>query len=168
MAKGKPTRVRRHAWRGRDALSWLANVPLRARLSEGAKRTYPDFAHRRQRKSDGFGYYFSATVPVEGFESRRVVILFLGRSPITPIVFADGPDDSPHRYIDGADRSRLCLWFPEDPVEQRWVPEDGLLALFGMATMHLFKEAWWRETGEWAGEEYPHTEDDAKDPGVAA
>jgi len=43
------------------------------------------------------------------------------------------------------------------------VPEDGLLVLFGMIAEHLFKEAWWREHGEWLGEEYPHgelTEDD--------
>jgi hypothetical protein len=48
------------------------------------------------------------------------------------------------------------------------VPEDGLLALFGMAAMHLFKEAWWRETGRWLGQEYPHDEDDIKHPEQAA
>jgi hypothetical protein len=32
------------------------------------------------------------------------------------------------------------------------------LVLFGMIAEHLFKEAWWREHGEWLGEEYPHDE----------
>ncbi|MDV6296944.1 hypothetical protein [Rhodococcus aetherivorans] len=38
------------------------------------------------------------------------------------------------------------------------MPDDGLLALFGMATEHLFKESWWREHHQWLGEEYPHGE----------
>ena len=41
-------------------------------------------------------------------------------------------------------------------TEHRWVFEDGLLALMGLVMAHLFKEAWWRETGEWLGEEVPH------------
>jgi hypothetical protein len=118
--------------------------------------------------SHDIGYRFSATVPVEGYESRRVTVLFRGRSPSTPVVIADGPDDSPHRYVKGADRRQLCLWYPGDPAEQRWLPTDGLLALFGIATMHLFKEAWWRETGEWVGEEYPHPEGHMKDQGAGA
>lgn len=72
-----------------------------------------------------------------------------------PNVFADGPTDSPHRFSDRG-RTRLCIWYPSDPDAQRWVPTDGLLALFGMAQHHLFKEAWWRESGEWLGDEAPH------------
>jgi len=52
----------------------------------------------------------------------------------------------------------LCMWRPGDPPERRWVDEDGLLALFGMTAEHLFKEAWWREHGEWLGDEAPHGE----------
>jgi hypothetical protein len=63
----------------------------------------------------------------------------------------------PHRYADRG-RTRLCVWHPGDPVDRTWVPEDGLLVLFGMLAEHLFKEAWWREHGEWLGEEYPHGE----------
>ena len=33
---------------------------------------------------------------------------------------------------------------------------DGLLTLIEMAPVHLFKEAWYRETGEWLGEEVSH------------
>lgn len=82
-------------------------------------------------------------------------------------MLADGPDDSPHRYTYGANRSRLCLWFPRDSPERKWVPEDGLLHLFGITAMHLIKEAW-RETGKWVGEEYPHDQDQPKEPEQAA
>jgi hypothetical protein len=39
--------------------------------------------------------------------------------------------------------------------------EDGLLMLINLIQAHLFKEAWWRETGgreggEWLGPEAPH------------
>ncbi|MCW2538756.1 MAG: hypothetical protein JWN95_481 [Frankiales bacterium] len=36
------------------------------------------------------------------------------------------------------------------------MPDDGLLMLFGMIANHLLKEAWWREHGEWLGDEAPH------------
>ena len=48
------------------------------------------------------------------------------------------------------------MWDPDDPSECRWVFEDGLLALFGMTVAHLFREAWWRETGEWLGPQAWH------------
>lgn len=66
-------------------------------------------------------------------------------------MYADGPT-SPHRYKDGG----LCIWHPSDAVEYRWVFEDGLLQLLGHIAAHLFREAWWRETGEWLGPEAPH------------
>ena len=48
------------------------------------------------------------------------------------------------------------MWYPHDPIDRRWVFEDGLLDLIGLVIAHLFWEAWWRETGEWLGEEVPH------------
>jgi hypothetical protein len=33
---------------------------------------------------------------------------------------------------------------------------DGLLTLIEMTRVHLFKEAWYRETGAWLGEEVSH------------
>lgn len=156
----------RKVGRGRDQRSWLDNVVLRARLVQAAREACPDLRyHREQQQGDrGVLYSFSVTIPLEGFAPRRVTVLFHQRSPTRPIVLADGPDDSPHRYIYRTTRSRLCLWFPGDPPERRWVPEDGLLHLFGIATTHLIKEAWWRETGKWVGEEYPHDDDQPKEP----
>jgi hypothetical protein len=73
------------------------------------------------------------------------------------------PEGSPHRY----GPRRLCVWYPSDPDQQKWVFDDGLLMLINLIQAHLFEEAWWRETGgrddgEWLGPEAPH--DPPKDP----
>ncbi len=85
-------------------------------------------------------------------EPRRVEIRFSKRAPSTPHVYVDGPTDSPHRYEDGS----LCMWYPHDPADRRWTFDDGLVTLVGYITAHLFREAWWRETGEWPGDEVAH------------
>ena len=87
-----------------------------------------------------------------GADSRRLTIEFPLRHSRVPIVCADGPDSSPHRYEDGS----LCMWYPSDQSQRRWVFPDGLVALIGHALVHLAKEALWREWGEWPGEEAPH------------
>jgi hypothetical protein len=55
------------------------------------------------------------------------------------------------------------MWHPHDPPEKRWTPEDGLLQLVLHIHVHLFKEAWWRETGEWLGNQAPHGPDVRKE-----
>ena len=92
------------------------------------------------------------TISLPHYEARRVQILFQKDSPRIPRVTADGPVESRHRFPSG----ELCMWYPGDPVENQWVFEDGLLALLGHITAHLFREAWWRETGEWPGPESRH------------
>lgn len=74
-----------------------------------------------------------------------------------PRVVADLDLESPHRLLDDA----LCLWFPDDPVEQRWTSSDGLVSLLDIVRNHLFFEDHWRRTGgsdggEWLGREAPH------------
>lgn len=54
-----------------------------------------------------------------------------------------------------------------DPPENRWVFEDGLLALLGLIRLHLLREAWWRETKDWAGPEAPHGNARAKEKAAA-
>ena len=71
-----------------------------------------------------------------------------------PEVKVDGPENSPHRYSNGAP----CMWYPEDPKTERWIFRDGILHLLVMIEAHLFRESWWRETGEWLGPEQPHGE----------
>jgi hypothetical protein len=85
-------------------------------------------------------------------EIRRVEIVF---APYTyePAVFVDGPS-SPHRYGGG----QLCMWHPDAPPDERWVWNEGLFSLIGLIRTHLFREAWWREFGEWLGPEAPHGE----------
>ena len=116
-------------------------------FERGAQSQFPDL--QRVPVSGGFQYVVTLSVPY--YEARRVRIRFRANSDV-PVVFADGPQDSPHRYGDGG----LCMWYPRDPVENKWVFDDGLLALIGLVIAHLFREAWWRETGEWLGEEVSH------------
>ena len=85
------------------------------------------------------------------YEPRNVEIRFNGRSR-NPTIRVDGPS-SPHRYDNNG---ALCIWYPHDPPESRWVFDDGLLTLLNHIQGHLFREAWWRETGEWLGPEAPH------------
>jgi hypothetical protein len=106
---------------------------------------------RIQRKT-GTVYVARLLLPVPNYEARSVTIEFRPKFPWNPSVTVDGPENSPHRY----GPHRLCLWYPGDPDAQRWLPEDGLLALLGLIQSHLFKEAYWRETHEWLGDEAPH------------
>jgi len=97
---------------------------------------------------------FRATVPlvVPGFGRRIVTILFAKDSPRYPIVNTDGPAASKHRNPDGS----LCMWYQWDDEERRWAFEHGFRHLIALSALHLFREAWWRETGEWLGEQAPH------------
>lgn len=124
-----------------------ARTAARLIFEQGVQSQFPDL----QRIPLSGGVQYVATVPVPHYEARRIRIRFLGNSDV-PVVLADGPDQSSHRYHDGS----LCMWYPDDPVENRWVFEDGLLALMGLVMTHLFREAWWRETGEWVGAEVSH------------
>ena len=115
-------------------------------FERGVKDQFPNLRGARAKG----GYEYTATVPVPHYEDRKIRVRFSGSD--VPTVFVDGPKKSPHRYSRGA----LCMWYPKDPVDNRWVFEDGLLALIGLVITHLFREAWWRETGEWVGEEVQH------------
>lgn len=95
---------------------------------------------------------YNLMVDVAHYEKRRLSITFSAGSS-RPKIMVDGPTDSPHRYEDGS----LCIWCPWDSEEQRWTLQDGLLQLLGLISLHLFREAWWRETGEWLGPEAPHS-----------
>jgi hypothetical protein len=101
----------------------------------------------------GAGRVYRVRMEVPYYKPREVEIRFEGWAR-TPKVFVDGPNESPHRYPDGS----LCIWYPRDPPEQRWVFSDGLLVLLNYIQAHLFREAWWRERGEWLGPEAPHGE----------
>jgi len=99
----------------------------------------------------GSGRVYRLRMQVPYYEPRNVEIRFEQWSR-SPKVFVDGATDSPHRYSDGS----LCMWYPDDPPEQRWLFSDGLLVLLNYIQAHLFREAWWREKAEWLGPEAPH------------
>jgi hypothetical protein len=104
-----------------------------------------------QRFIDRQGLRYDLTVEVPHYEARRVAILFRP-DYLSPAVTVDGLTDSPHRYPSGT----LCMWYHKDDASLKWVRSDKLLALIGLIVRHLFKEAWWRETGDWLGPEVPH------------
>jgi hypothetical protein len=115
------------------------------------RRARPDRGHRG-------GYQVTVTVAPPGVSPRQVAIIFSRAAPEAPIVYADGPTDSPHRYHDGA----LCMWYPWDPPAARWRRRDGAGALLGQIVAHLVREEWWRRTGEWVGDEVLHVD---REPG---
>lgn len=108
------------------------------------RTTRPDPRHR-----GGFAVTLSVAPP--GVDRRRVWISF-ARGGDEPVVHADGPTESPHRYPCGT----LCMWYPADPPERRWTRRDGGRLLLGHIVLHLLREEWWRRTSEWIGEEAPH------------
>lgn len=111
-------------------------------------------------RARGGGFAIRATLTPDGLALQQVTIEFSANSPDVPHVMTQGPG-SPHRYNDGS----LCIWYPYDPPEQRWTWRDGGAALAGHICAHLIREAWWRQTGEWAGDEVPHPEPQASTQG---
>jgi len=142
--------------------TWEQNYALRLRFERPAYAMYSDLHctavdHRKYACTA-----YMVSVPVAEYEPRRIEMHFRRTSakPAVTRVYADGPTSSPHRYAphakDSLQRPSLCIWYPGDSAELRWVPSDGLLSLIEMTRLHLFKEAYWRETGEWLGGEVPH------------
>jgi hypothetical protein len=146
----------------RRSPSWEQNYALRLRFERAAYAAYPAMRCRAIGHRQYARLAYILTVPVAEYEPRAIEMHFRRTSPQPELtrVYADGPTDSPHLYAphfkDPLRRPSLCIWHPDDPADQRWVARDGLLSLIEVTRVHLFKEAYWRETGEWLGEEVPH------------
>lgn len=93
------------------------------------------FLGLRYRVISKVGFEVRVQLDVPYYERRNVRILFERWSPRYPIVTVDGPTESRHRNGDGT----LCLWYPDDDEDRRWVFSDGLSHLLGIITLHLFK-----------------------------
>lgn len=107
------------------------------------------------------GFRIELELEPEGIPRRKVTIDFSRGSPDTPRVHVDGPDESPHRYTDGT----LCMWYPGDRPPAKWLPRDGAAELIVRIGVHLLKEQWFRQSGEWVGAEVTHKPSDpANDP----
>ncbi len=141
---------------------WTEDFRARLRFEGAAIRVHPDLRRREHGRGWGSRVVYSVRVALPEYEKRQVEMQFrrTAKEPAVTRIYADGPTESPHRYAahpsDSQSRSSLCIWHYDDPPEMRWVAADGLLALINHTRIHLFKEAYWRETGEWPGPEAPH------------
>lgn len=133
----------------RGAVGWPGQIASRLRFERGARQAYPGIRGKPMSDSSGFRYFVTIEVPF--YEQRHVTVVFSEWS-LKPTVLSDGPAESPHRFGNGS----LCMWHPKDPPSKQWSFDHGLLDLLDAITAHLFREAWWREYGEWLGPEVPH------------
>jgi len=142
-------------------MPWYQDVRQRVRFERSARTAYPGLRSSSTGRGLNASVTYTVTVDVPEYEPRRLTISMSNSfEPILNGVVADGPTDSPHRYP-GA---KLCMWYPSDPTDRRWVADDGLRTLIEHARIHLFKEAWWRETREWLGSQAPHRAGEPKNP----
>ena len=135
---------------------WYGRFRDRLHFEGPARTNIPELRSRPRRRGRGWQYVLSIDPP--GCPTTRVWINFALASPHVPLVTVDGPTESPHRYDDGT----LCMWYPYDPQERRWIFADGLLHLLGLIQVHLIREHLWRQTGRWYGDEAPHPTEDKK------
>lgn len=143
-------------------LPWYQDIKRRVRFEAGIRREFPGHGAEATGRGRGAVVVYRMTVDVPYYEPHQVVIRLINSTtgPVFLTAHADGPEDSPHRYPDAS----LCMWHPKDTVERRWIGADGLLTLVRALQLHLFREARWRKTGRWAGEEVPHATG-TKEPG---
>jgi hypothetical protein len=131
---------------------WFDDFRQRIQFEHQARQAYDGLTGSKVGGSPQDVIYRVA-VDVPHYDECQVEIRFYnGSRPSTPRITVDGPEESPHRYRGGT----LCIWEPKDDRSQRWVERDGLLALIESIRQHLFREAWWREYGEWLGPEVIH------------
>lgn len=138
---------------------WFDDFRARIRFEHDARLAYREVRGSRVGRHPQEVIY-GLIVEVPEYEDREVEIRFYnGSKPGEPRITVDGPEESPHRYDSGT----LCIWEPEDDVDQRWVAKDGLLALITLIRLHLFREAYWRQHGEWLGPEVIHFRGEKKE-----
>ena len=140
---------------------WCRDVAARGRMEAGIRSRYPGI--KISKSAERLTYELD--LDLEVYEPRRITIVFKADEPPSCVaVFADGPTESPHRYGE----RRLCMWYPADPPELRWLPEHRLVGLIEMSRLHLFREEYWRRTGgrddgEWLGPEIHPGEEEAEE-----
>lgn len=132
-------------------------------FERGVKEQFSQLSAKNKRSGHDIWREYNLIIDVPEYEPRKVLIKMKAEVGGTPKVTVDGLEDSPHRYHD--EGGELCMWYPWDPKECRWIFSDGLLHLLVLIQMHLFREAWWRETGgvdggEWLGPEVLHVDDE--------
>lgn len=152
MATRSPARGRRKR-RWRPTHWWRQSRLELGALESGLRNAYPNFVKWRVGKALLYG----GEVSLDTLGRVRRVVVILPNHPgrTRPIVMADGPRRSRHRFYWSLPSS-LCLWYSRDHQSLRWTLKEGLVGLIDLARLHLIKEAWWRETDQWPGLEYHH------------
>src|SRR5680860_923536 len=101
---------------------WYEDFRARLRFERSAVETFPGLRATRHGTGGDAVVSYGVTVPLGDYESRTLTIEIADlRSPVLVRVLADGPDESPHRYMGGG----LCMWHPDAPDSKKWVPPDG-------------------------------------------
>lgn len=143
---------------------WYHDFRKRLRFEAGVRKEFAEIRDRKIGKGWKAEIVYDLTVDVPEYKERRKVTIRLTNfaDPTLKSVTVDGSTESPHRR----GKTDLCLWRRDAPPERQWTSDEGLLALIQYVRIHLFREAYWRETGGydggvWAGDEAPHG--DAKD-----
>ena len=136
---------------------WYRDCSIVAEFEREAVKEYPSLTSKLRIIGKRKWHEYTLMIDLQEYECRKVRIRFTSDTKYPPKVTVDGPRESLHRYNGGA----LCMWYPKDPDDQKWIFQDGLLELLVMIEFHLYREALWRETGgfkggEWYGPEAPH------------
>lgn len=140
--------------------AWWAPLERDARLLFGS-------GLRHQYRPGALTYYLDGLDVIGEPHPVAVSIRFFEAPPYA--TYGQDPADFPrvhamrglaskHRYPDD---DALCLWFPGDPVANRWTSSKGLLDLIEVVRTHLFLEHYWRITGgdhggHWLVDDKPH------------
>lgn len=139
---------------------WYENIQLRGRFERGIHDAYPNVSITPGWRGRDVIYVVKAEIPE--FEDREIEVLVNGKQsePFTVHVRSDSTSKLKHTFgpIPGTrdPREELCIWYSGDNESQRWVWKDGLVALFDLARIHLYKEAYYAEHDVWLGPEAPH------------
>lgn len=148
--------------------AWDQLLPVRMRFERDVRRVHPDVVRRPIDRGKNAAVSYRLRVDVPYFEARGIELLFTRTTPLPRVIaiYADGPEVSPHRWAprkrDPQRRRPLCIWHPDDPPENQWNPNAGLLSLIALTRVHLFKEGHYVETGEWIGDEVHHVASERK------
>ena len=133
---------------------WYEDFRARLRFEGPVREVFPQISVARDGRGVNSEIVYELRVEIPHYEPRRITIRVANLTePVLVSVHADGPDESPHRYANGS----LCMWHPDAPASEKWLARDGLVRLIQYARLHLFREAFYRETGEWLGPEASHS-----------
>lgn len=139
-------------------MPWWEKWPLEAHALFSALP--PEYHHFARGRIIGKALLFTGVVDVADAGQRTVTVIFPGRpSRVRPIVMADGPERSRHRFHRYR-ISDLCIYFSGDGEALRWTLSDGMTGLLDLARVHLLKEAWWRTEQRWPSPEVHRDPDD--------